>query len=462
MLTVHNPFDRSTLAEMPLDGPDRLVNAIGLAQQRFADGQRGAWPTWKRLETLERAATLLETQQDEFARQIALEGGKPWRDAVVEVQRAAQGIRWTASAIRTREGRVLPMDIADRTAGRLAYTRPKPRGPVLAVSAFNHPLNNLIHQAIPALAVGCPVVLKPALKTPLTAFMLATLLGEAGVPDGWLQVVLPTDADVSVLVSAPGWGWFSYIGSERVGFMLQRQLAPGVGCTLELGGAAPTLIEGINEPALLAPSLAKAAYYHAGQVCVSLQRLYVHESLLGYLLPDLQGCTQTNIVGDPLDPTTDVGPMITPEAVIRQADLVADALQHGAQLLAGGERLSETCYAPTLLLDPPSDARVSQQEVFGPILCVCPYSDTDWAIQQANRLPYAFQTAVFCHDTERAFAIADQLKGTTILINDTTAFRADWMPFGGYEQSGYTSGGLLHSIQDYAPEQLTILRAPGC
>lgn len=457
MLTVTNPYDLSPLEELPMMSVDEVESILCAARGLFED--RSQWlPAYQRIEILERTATLMTERVEELARLACSEGGKPWKDSLVEVHRAIQGVKLAAEHISQMKGEQIPMDQTAATTGRLAFTQREPIGVVCSISAFNHPLNLIIHQTVPAIAVGAPVIIKPAEATPLSCLNFVSILKEAGLPDGWCQAVVCDNVLAEKLVIDPRVGFFSFIGSGRVGWYLRSKLAAGTRCALEHGGAAPVIVESDADLDTAVPLLAKGGFYHSGQICVSVQRIYAHESIIDQLVNMLIEEMATITVGDPLSPDTDAGPLINPGEVKRVATWVDEAVAGGATLLAGGQTLSETCYQPTLLLSPPEDAKVSTMEIFGPVVCLYPYTERDSAIKRANQLPFAFQSAVFTRDLNTAIDSASKLNATAVMINDHTAYRADWMPFGGRDASGLGMGGIPHSMHEMTREKMIVIK----
>ena len=454
------PWDLESIAAVEECTAADVEQALTAASKLFRD--RSSWlPAETRVGILERAAALLLERAEDFALRAAAEGGKPLVDSRVEVARAADGLKSCAECIRTHSGREIPMELNSASAQRLAVTRHEPIGVVVAVSAFNHPLNLIVHQAGPAVAAGCPVIIKPAADTPLSCLALAELLAEAGLPPGWCQVVTASDNAVAeALVTDPRAAFFSFIGSPGVGWMLRSKLAPGSRCALEHGGAAPVIAAADADLEDALPLLAKGGYYHAGQVCVSVQRIFAHRSIARELAEGLAALAQKMTVGDPRLPATEVGPLIRPRETARVAEWVTKAREGGAEILTGGDAIGETCYQPTLLYEPPADAEVSQREIFGPAVCVYPYDDIDAAIQQANSLPFAFQAAVFSRSLDTALHCYRQLDASAVMVNDHTAFRADWMPFAGLRQSGLGVGGIPYTFEEMQSEKMLVLRSP--
>jgi acyl-CoA reductase-like NAD-dependent aldehyde dehydrogenase len=322
----------------------------------------------------------------------------------------------------------------------MAYTLLEPAGVVVALSAFNHPLNLIIHQVVPAVAVGCPVIVKPASATPLSCFSIVKLLHEAGLPTEWATALLCENELAATMAADSRIAFVTFIGSARVGWNIRRNLAPGVRSALEHGGAAPVIIEPDADLDAVLPGIVKGGYYHAGQVCVSVQRVYAHTSVMQEVKEKMRALVEKLTVGDPLDAATEVGPLIAPREVDRVAEWVGEAVREGAELLAGGNKVSKTCFEPTLLANPPLDAKVSVEEVFGPVVNLYEYEDYRDAVDAANRLPFTFQASVFTRNIDVALDCVKRLKGTAVMVNEHTAFRVDWMPFGGAEPHGHQVG----------------------
>jgi acyl-CoA reductase-like NAD-dependent aldehyde dehydrogenase len=459
-LEVLAPFDRTPIASVDTVGVNGVESALRVARGLFED--RDAWLSMsQRIEILKRAVHIMTDRAETLALEAAREGGKPLTDSRVEVARAIDGLQICIETLRTEAGEEIPMGVNPASQGRLAFTHREPIGVVVAVSAFNHPLNLIVHQVGPAVATGCPVIVKPAEDTPLSCMRFIGILREAGLPDGWAQALMTSDHEVAAkLVSDPRVDFFTFIGSARVGWMLRSQLAPGTRCALEHGGVAPVIVEADADLDDALPLLAKGAFYHAGQVCVSVQRVFAHRSIARQVAEGLAAEGGKMRVGDPTLEETGIGPLIRPRELERVHDWVREAVAQGAELIGGGEPISETCYPATVLFDPPPEAKVSTQEVFGPVVCVYSCDDMDQAIEQANALPYAFQAAVFTNNLQRALRGYKRLNASAVMVNDFTAFRVDWMPFAGLRQSGLGVGGIPHSIRDMQVEKLLVIRSP--
>jgi acyl-CoA reductase-like NAD-dependent aldehyde dehydrogenase len=457
-MRVTQPYDGELIAEVPVHTAGDIESKLENAVEVFSS--RANWlPAFRRTEVLKRLARLVEDDRDMLALLIAREGGKPLTDAKVEVTRAINGIESAATQIEHLVGTEIPMGLTPASANRWAFTTKEPIGPVVAISAFNHPLNLIVHQVVPAIAAGCPVLIKPAPVTPLSCLHFVRLVHEAGLPESWCQaVILDDNALAQTLATDARVGFFSFIGSAKVGWYLRSQLAPGTRFALEHGGAAPVLIDKSADIDTVIEPLARGGYYHAGQVCVSVQRIFVHNDLKDTFVDRFSDRVRQLIVGDPQRIDTEVGPLIAPREVDRVEAWVAEAIVKGATLTTGGERLGERSYQPTVLVDPCCCSLVSTQEVFGPVTCIYGYTDFVDAVERANRLPFAFQASVFSREIDSAMRAAKLLDASAVMINDHSAFRTDWMPFAGRRQSGFGVGGIPNTMDDMLQDKMIVLR----
>lgn len=457
---VVSPFDGSKIGDFELCDEAALERKLAAAHAIYED--RSRWLTKEaRIQILGRLAELLEADVENAARLAASEGGKPLLDSRVEVRRAVEGIRKAQSGVSNLTGHEVPMDVSAASRGRFAVTYLEPRGVVLAVSAFNHPLNLLVHQGITAIAAGCPVLIKPSRRTPLSALYLRSLLEKAGLPEGYAEILL-TDGELTRrAVADPRVAFLTFIGSAKVGWSLRKELAPGAQATFEHGGVAPVLLDETADFDAALPLITKGGYYHAGQVCVSVQRVFVPRPRARDFAAKLAERASALKVGSPLLETTEVGPLIEPSEVQRVGEWVSEAREKGAEILCGGKPISERLYEPTVLYGPRQDVRISREEVFGPVVAVYPYDDIDQAVAWANLPGAYFQAALFTNRLDRALDLGRRLHGTTVLVNDHTAFRVDWMPFGGHRDSGLGIGGIEQSMHDMSLQRMLVLRAPG-
>lgn len=456
---VKSPFDGLIVGSVPLTDRAGAEQALKNAATAFAD--RAGWLcSQTRIAILERTAKIMEDNLEELVQLALSEGGKPYSDSKVEVERAIDGVKNCVECIRTDHGEEIPMRINPGSANRLAMTSHEPIGPVMAVSAFNHPLNLIVHQVGPAVASGCPVIIKPASDTALSCFRFVELLREAGLPDNLCQAVATSDnSTAEFLVTDPRIAFFSFIGSAKVGWMLKSKLAPGTRCALEHGGVAPAIVAADADLDTALPLLVKGGFYHAGQVCVSVQRVYVHESIIDDVAGQMTKLVSKLKVGDPADPATEVGPLIRHQETERVEKWVDDAVGAGAKVLCGAKKLNDAFYQPTLLLNPPENATVSQSEVFGPVVCLYSYVDIEEAVARANDLSVAFQASVMTTSLDTAMFAYKNLAASAVMVNDHTAFRVDWMPFAGLKQSGYGVGGIPHTFREMQIEKMLMIKS---
>jgi len=411
---VNSPFDGELIQTLAYT--DEAATFAALERAHELHNERAGWlGAPQRIEILERFASLVEAQLDALAQQAAREGGKPISDSLVELVRAIDGVKVAVKEIGQLLGTEIPMRLNDASAHRFAHTYREPRGVVLAISAFNHPFNLIIHQVITAVAAGCPVLVKPALATPLSCISVVELLAEAGLPDGWCQLLLPERAVTEKIVAA------------------------------DIDAAIPLLTRG--------------GFYHAGQVCVGVQRIYLQRAIAEEFTAKFVDAVGDLVSGDPLDAATVVGPLIRKREVTRVDAWVKEGVEAGAELLCGGEPLTETVYAPTVLLDPPDDARVSQEEIFGPVVALYTYDDIDEAIARANAPDLFFQASIFTTDLDTALSASRRLNGMAVMVNDHSAFRVDWMPFGGHRQSGLGTGGIGPTMRDMTLERMVVFHS---
>ena len=458
-LTVTAPWDQSVICDVPVADSNAVEIALSNAHTIFKDRDRWLAP-YKRIEILDKTVEIMQSRFEELAIEAAREGGKPLIDSRVEVSRAIDGIKNCIECIRNETGRGIPMGLNAASQNRLAFTCREPIGVVVAVSAFNHPLNLIVHQVGPAVASGCPVIIKPAEDTPLSCFRFVQILHEAGLPIEYCQALVVNELSVAEqLVCDKRVGFFTFIGSGKVGWMLRSKLAPGTRCALEHGGVAPVIIDSTADLDDTIPLIAKGGFYHAGQVCVSVQRVFVPRMMANDVAKQLAELGEKMIIGDPTLEKTEVGPLIRTKEVDRVSEWIEEAKTAGATCQTGGKRLSDTTYACTVLLDPPSNVRISEREIFGPAICVYSYDEVDEAIELANSLPYSFQASILSRNLDFILRCNRRIDAATIMVNDHTAYRVDWMPFAGLKQSGYGVGGIPFTFEDMQIEKLTIVRS---
>jgi len=443
-IEVRNPYDQSVVGEVPACGAAEVNEAVGAAQEALA---AGAFPQFRRAQVLDRAAGLLRERQEEFARTIALEAGKPIKTARGEATRAVETFLFAAAACRDLGGEVLPMEATEAGVGKLGFTLRVPIGVVAAISPFNFPLNLVAHKVAPAIAAGCPVVLKPASVTPMSALALADLLEDAGLPAGYLHVVTGSGKAVGdPLVDDPRPRLVSFTGSPEVGWGIAAR-APRKRVKLELGSNSPLIVEPDADLDAVAAKVRVAGFSHAGQSCISTQRILVHRDIEDGLAAALRTAVQSLVLGDPLDEATDVGPLIAPEEAERVRRLIDDAVAGGAEIVCGGD-MEGSILRPTVLRNTRNDQDVCQREVFGPVVAMIAYGTFDEAIALANDSDFGLHAGVFTKDLGKALAAARRLEFGGVLVNEVPTFRADLQPYGGVKDSGNTREGPRFAVEE--------------
>ena len=404
---------------------------------------------------LQKAAQALQVRQDEFARTMMAEAGKPLTDARREVGRAIQTFSIAAEEAKRIGGEVVPLDWSPGMESYWGVTRRFPIGPILGITPFNFPLNLVVHKVAPALAAGNSILIKPAPQTPLTALLLGDLLLEAGVPPGGLNV-LPCDNSVAEqMVVDSRFKLLSFTGSAPVGWMLKAKCGKKK-VVLELGGNAAVIIEPDADLDYAAQRCVTGGFTYAGQTCISVQRIFVHESVAGAFTENLVARVQGLATGDPGDERTVVGPLIDAGAAQRIEGWIGEAVAQGARLLSGGPRVGSVV-RPTVLSQVTPTMKVSCQEAFGPLVTITPYRDFEAALNAVNESDYGLQAGIFTNNIGRIFQAFDRLEVGGVLANEIPTFRADHMPYGGIKDSGIGREGLRYAIEDMTEPKLLVM-----
>jgi acyl-CoA reductase-like NAD-dependent aldehyde dehydrogenase len=451
---VRSPYDGRVIGAVPVGTERHLDDAVEAALARH---RGGALPAFARAEVLDRAAVLLAERKEEFARSISDESAKPIKTARVEAERAVDTFRFSAAVARTLAGEMVPIDASSAGVGKLAFVQRVPIGVVAAISPFNFPLNLVAHKLAPAVAAGCPVVLKPASATPLTALKLASLLlDECGLPDGWVNVVTCSGKTADHLVTHDDVSMITFTGSPPVGWGI-RAAAPRKRVGLELGNNAPVVIEPDGDWSAAAAKISVAGYSFAGQSCISVQRVYVHRSIHDEFVASLVAQVEALRVGDPASGDTDVSALISRGETERVQAWIDDAVREGASVATGG-RIDDDVLVPTVLTGVLPDMEVCRNEVFGPVVGVAAYDDFDEALRLANDTRYGLQAAVFTSDIGKALAAARTLEFGGVLINEVPTWRADQMPYGGVRDSGNTREGPPYAVREMTEERLVVVQ----
>jgi acyl-CoA reductase-like NAD-dependent aldehyde dehydrogenase len=456
-MIVRNPFSGEAITEVQVSSVEQAIESIQIAKKYF-DVEFKFFPAYKRVAILEKVAELINQNLEELALLIAQEGGKPYKDAKVEVIRAVSTVKLAANECFHLDGEQIQMDKSAAGENVIAFTQREPVGVVLAISAFNHPVNLICHQVATAIAAGNVVILKPAEKTPLSAKKIVEFFYQAGLPEKALHYLLLTGKETQMIVSNPNLNYVSFIGNAEIGWMIRRLSAPGVKITLEHGGTGTAVLDQNADLSKAIPSIIRGAFYHSGQVCVSTQILYIHSEIYDKAIELLKNSTANLKVGDAILPDTDCGPLITDAVVEKMNFLVNDAKEKGGFIEIGGEKLPNQCFMPTLISNANSQMEGITEEVFGPLLFIKKYDNLDIVIKDINESKFSFQTSIYSKDIDIALRYAKLIDQKAVIINESTAFRVDWMPFGGKKLSGFGTGGVKYSILDMTEEKLIIIK----
>lgn len=443
-VAVNNPHGRTHIADVPLCGPTEVDRACTAARDAL---RRGDFAQHQRARVLETAASLLRDRIEDFAETIMRESGKPIRTARVEATRCVDTFTFAAIEARQLSGEMLPMEGSQSGAGKLAFAYRVPIGVVAAITPFNFPLNLVAHKVAPSIAAGCPVVLKPAPQTPLTAIKLVELLIDAGMPPDWVSVVTDTGAEAAApLVEHPIPAMVTFTGSVAVGWSIAAK-APKKRVSLELGSNSPLLVEPDADLEALAAKVKVAGFSHAGQSCISVQRILVNRAVYDPFVDVLKRKVESLVCGDPADEATDVGPLIRQRDTDRVREWIDEAVQSGGRVIAGGDVI-DGVLRPTVIAEPPRDAKVCAKEVFGPVVAVVPYDTFEEGIAIANDTEFGLHAGVFTNDLQKALRAARQLDFGGVLINEVPTFRADQQPYGGVRDAGNTREGPRYAVQE--------------
>jgi glyceraldehyde-3-phosphate dehydrogenase (NADP+) len=414
------------------------------------------FPAFERAAVLMRVSVALKERREQFGRVLASEAGKPIRDALAEVDRASMTFHVAAEEARRIGGEVIPLDLAPHGLGRFALTRRFPIGPVAAISPFNFPLNLTSHKIAPAIAAGNPIVLKPATRTPLSAVMLGEAVQQAGLPQGALSV-LPMGREIGdKLVTDDRYKLLTFTGSSAVGWGMKRRSGKKK-VILELGGNAGVIVDDSADLDFAVQRIAVGGFAFAGQSCISVQRVFVHERVYDDFAARLVAKVESLKVGDPLDPATDIGPMIEEKEVDRIESWVKEALKGKAQALTGGKRLGPSIYAPTVLADVPLTAKVCAHEVFAPVVGLFKFADFQKAVAAVNHSNYGLQAGVFTRDLPHAISAFEGLEVGGVMVNDVPTWRIDHMPYGGVKDSGLGREGPRYTIEEMTELKLLVI-----
>lgn len=448
---VRLPFDGTPVGEVPHAGREILDKAVVAARVGFRSMREMA--NCERADLLLKIGELIRRDLPEFAQLICAETGKPIKEARVEADRCLQTLIAAAHEARQLHGEVVPMDFAAMGKGRMAMTVREPIGVIGCITPFNVPLNLALHKVAPALAAGNAVVHKPATKTPLSALRLAKTMEEAGAPKGAYNIVTGSGAEIGMaLAEHPDVAMLTFTGSAEVGAKIKSR-AGFKKVTLELGNNSAAIVEPDADLATAVARTTQGAFSHSGQVCISVQRVFVGRAIANEFIDRLKASAEALKIGHPYDDSTDISSLIEEGEAVRVEEWITEAVRAGAKLVTGGARARSTI-TPTILLNAPVTCRISCQEAFGPVVAIYPYDSLEEAIEQTNATPYGLQAGIFTRDLERAFRAARRLDVGGVMINDIPMYRADHMPYGGVKESGNGREGPKYAIEEMTESKL--------
>jgi acyl-CoA reductase-like NAD-dependent aldehyde dehydrogenase len=450
---VHSPYDGSVVAEIAVPTAADVEEASQVAHDTFEESKN--LPIWARADALDHISKRLSETIEENANLIAAEGGKPLKWATVEATRAVSTFRWASEVIRHGTDEAMRLDTEQALGSRFGLLRRFPLGPVLGITPFNFPLNLVAHKVAPSLGVGAPIVVKPASATPIGSLRLAEFFAETDLPKGMFQVLPVSSKVADGMARDDRFKKISFTGSSEIGWYL-KGLDPKKRVTLELGGNAGVIVHSDADLDFAAQRIAFGGYYQAGQSCISVQRVLVASEVYDDFAARLTKQVESLKVGDPMDPTVDVGPVIQAQEVERIQGWVDEAVSQGAQVLTGGTG-EGPIFQPTLIADVKPEMKVCREEVFGPVVTISPYQTFDDALKSVNDSKYGLQAGVFTNDISRAMEAHRTLEVGGVIINDVSAFRADQMPYGGSKDSGFGREGLRFAMEEMTEQRIMVL-----
>ncbi|HVM91747.1 MAG TPA: aldehyde dehydrogenase family protein [Terriglobales bacterium] len=453
IVEIKAPYDGAVIANVYQARREHAEAAIAASVKAFGTTRR--LPAFERQRVLNRIADGIRDRKEEFVRTVATEAGKPIKSARMEVDRSIFTFHVASEETVRGYGEYLPLDWQQSTAGRWGIVKRFPLGPVAGITPFNFPLNLVAHKVAPAIAAGCPIIIKPAPQTPLSSLLLAEVIQQAGWPDGGFNVLPLSNEDASLLVTDERIKLISFTGSVPVGWAIKAN-AGKKKVVLELGGNAGVIVHSDADLAYAAGRCVTGGFSYAGQTCISVQRILVEQSVCGKFIELLLAAVNNLHVGDPLDESTDVGPLIRESDAIRAHDWIQEAVRGGARLLCGGHRKGPVL-DPTVLTSTKPNMKVNCQEIFGPVVTVEPYTDFQSALKQVNNSPFGLQAGLFTRDAKLIFDAYNELEVGGLIAGDVPTFRIDHMPYGGIKDSGFGREGLRDAIQEMTEAKLLVM-----
>jgi acyl-CoA reductase-like NAD-dependent aldehyde dehydrogenase len=453
LLEVTNKYTHEVIGSVPLTDKETFTQAVQCAREGFS--LISDMPAYRRSQILEETSKKIEQHKDEITRIMAGEAGKAWKHAKAEVERSVQTFKFASEEAKSIHGETVPMDAAVGGENRVGFYLRFPVGIVGAISPFNFPLNLVAHKVAPAIAAGCSVMLKPASTTPLTSLKLGEIMMDAGLPPGALNIVIGSGGTVgNWLVTEPAVSMITFTGSPPVGKDIKSKSGLKK-VTLELGSNSACIVDESADLDLAVPRCITGSFAYAGQICISVQRIYIHRKVLGEFTRRFIEATEKLKLGDPLDPQTDVGPMISEGDAKRTEEWVKEAVDGGAEILIGGKR-ERNIYYPTVLNSVKPEMKVMAQEIFAPVVCFVPFDDFSDAVRMADDSIYGLQAGVFTSDIEHAFQAVKGIKVGGVIVNDVPTYRADQMPYGGVKESGIGREGLKFAIEEMTDIKMVV------
>lgn len=455
-LEIKSPYSGEVIAKLEIADNNAIENALSNSVEYYNTIMKNM-PAHKRAEILIRVANQIKSNHEDLSMTIALEGGKPLTDARAEVTRAINTIETCAMVALNIHGDEIRMDRTEKGENHIAFTMKQSIGPVLAISAFNHPVNLIAHQVGTAFAAGNTVMIKPASTTPISAYKIVQFFEDAGLDKGVISFLSISGSQTDKIISDKRIKFISFIGSSKVGWGIRRKAHNGVRLAFEHGGTAVCTVDKSADLDKAIPKIVKHAYYHAGQVCVSTQNVFVHSDIYDNFLERLIDGVKKLKTGDPTDSKTDVGPLITKDEVNRVEEWVKVSVSDGAKIEIGFENIGNQCLTPAVITNVNQNMKIYKDEVFGPIVNILKFNNLQEPIDAINNNDYCFQDSIFAQDIDIAMHYAKSISTKAVMINEGTAFRVDWMPFGGTKDSGLGFGGVRYSIEEMMEEKMIMI-----
>lgn len=452
-LEITNKYNQEVIATVPLANEELYERAVQSAQKGFEAISN--MPAYKRSKILQATSELIEKNKRELTELIATEAGKAWKHSSSEVERGIQTFKFASEEAKDICGHTVPMDAIAGGEKRIGFIMRFPVGIIGAISPFNYPLNLVAHKVAPAIAAGNSVILKPASLTPLTSLKLGEIMLEAGLPDGVLNVIIGSGSTVGEwLIADERLSMITFTGSPPIGRRIKEKSGLKK-VTLELGSNSAAIVDQSANLDLAVPRCVFGSFSYAGQVCISVQRIYIHKKIFSEFTQRFLDATKKLKTGNPLEEDTDVGPMITQEDAIRTEEWVGEAIKDGAKILIGGKR-EKNFYYPTVLTNVKPDMKVMRLEVFAPVVCLIEFEDFSDAVRMVDDSIYGLQAGIFTAEIEKAFEAIKKIKVGGVIINDVPTYRADQMPYGGVKESGIGREGLKYAIEEMTDMKMVV------